>query len=47
MEYIGLSVIDRSQLKGVKPKMRGRKLRSVYWARGFKANRRKTRVTCV
>jgi hypothetical protein len=32
MEYVGFRVTERSQLKSVKPKMRGRKLRSdVYW----------------
>jgi hypothetical protein len=32
MEYVEFSVMERSQQKGVKPKMRGRKLRSaVFW----------------
>jgi hypothetical protein len=38
MGYLGAIVIERSQTNGVKPKMRGRKLRSgVYWrvGRGF------------
>jgi hypothetical protein len=32
MEYVGVSVRERSQQRGVKPKMRVRKLRSgAYW----------------
>jgi len=32
MEYVAVSVTERNRQRGVKPKMRGRKLRSVlYW----------------
>lgn len=32
MEQVGVSVIERSQTEGVKPKMKGRKLKSgEYW----------------
>jgi hypothetical protein len=42
MEAVVVSVIERSQQKGVKSKMRGRKL-----ARGVKANTFKTKTTCI
>jgi hypothetical protein len=42
---IGLSVIERRQLQGFKPKIRERKLKSyVNWATGVKAKTRKTKV---
>ena len=31
MEYVGVSLTERSQHRGFKPKMRGRKLRSVVY----------------
>jgi hypothetical protein len=31
MEYVGVSVTEFSQQRGVKPKIRGRKLRSVVY----------------
>jgi len=34
MEQAGVSVIDRSHLRGVKSEMRGRKLRSVAYCKG-------------
>jgi len=55
MEYVGLKVLERSQSKGVKSKMRGHKLRSgvnLYWQGSLKWRdvtrfERKTRATCV
>jgi hypothetical protein len=44
MEYIWVRVVEHSHGKGVKPKMRGRKLRRVLI--GIKAKRSKTRATC-
>ena len=52
MEQVGVSVIVCSQTKGIKPKFRGRKLRSVvYWQGALKQEDmkqvgRKTRATC-
>jgi hypothetical protein len=52
MEYVGVSVIVRSQLKGVKPKMRRHKFRNgVFWhgylqQKGVKKVGRKTRAMC-
>jgi hypothetical protein len=49
---MGVSIIECSQPKGIKPKMRGHKLRSgVYWQGAFKQNGIKhkgheTRATC-
>lgn len=40
MVYVGVSVTERSQQRGVKPKMRGHKLRSViYWQGEIKEKR--------
>jgi hypothetical protein len=51
MEWVGFSIVERSQPKGVKPKMRGRKLRCVYWKgalkqKGLKQVGRETRAGC-
>jgi hypothetical protein len=43
MEYVGIRVIERSQPKGVKPKMTGRILRSCVYSQGvLKEKRRKS-----
>jgi hypothetical protein len=53
MEYVGISLIDRIQPKGIKPNMGGRKLRSgVYWQaalkqEGVKQAGLKTRTACI
>jgi hypothetical protein len=48
MEQEGVSVTGRSQPKGLKPKTRGRKLRSgVEWQRALKQKKRKTRAKSV
>jgi hypothetical protein len=40
MEEVDVGVIGHDQPKGVKPKMRGRKLRSVYWQGALKQKKK-------
>jgi hypothetical protein len=42
MEWVGVSITERSQPNGVKPKMRERKLRSVVYWKGVLKQKKKS-----